>query len=241
MILSNNAEAMPMLRLERVSPLALPGFLQGLGAVRTDFFLAREGGVHFVRLGPDFVLNGSAGQPLDPPPYMWGVSIAIKHSESFEFGFAHTTIFAGYGRPLNLKTFVHTFSLEGNAQAVDPGKRATEFNFSCHIPGIRKWLVLYSEGFAYDAPNPAKFAQRFAMYPASICRSFRDCGRWISGWRDSPQTCPDWRFQPTFMRTNTTRRDIPTTEQSSAVGLGGRVAACRRQVHTGFRRATRPR
>ncbi len=172
MILSNNAEAMPMLRLERVSPLALPGFLQGLGAVRTDFFLAREGGVHFVRLGPDFVLNGSASQPLDPPPYMWGVSIAIKHSESFEFGFAHTTIFAGYGRPLNLKTFLHTFSLEGNAQAVDPGKRTTEFNFSCHVPGIRKWLVLYSEGFAYDAPNPGKFGQRFAMDPGIYLPQF---------------------------------------------------------------------
>ncbi len=165
MILSNNAEAMPMLRLDRVSPLALPGFLQGLGAVRTDFFLAREGGVHFVRLGPDFVLAGNASQPLDPPPYVWGVSIAIKHSENLEIGFAHTTIFAGYGRPLNLKTFLHTFSLEGNAQPVDPGKRTTEFNFSYHVPGMRKWLVLYSEGFAYDAPNPAKFAQRFAMDP----------------------------------------------------------------------------
>ena len=165
MILSNNAEAMPMLRLERVRPLALPGFLQGLGTVRTDLFLAREGGVHYVRLGPDFVLNGSASQPLDPPPYMWGVSISIKHTENFEFGFAHTTIFAGYGRPLNLKTFLHTFSLEGNAQAVDPERGRRSSTSPTMFRGCRKWLVLYSEGFAYDAPNPAKFAQRFAMDP----------------------------------------------------------------------------
>ena len=50
MILSNNAEAMPMLRLERVSPLTLPGFLRDWGRC-TWTFLAREGGVHFVRLG----------------------------------------------------------------------------------------------------------------------------------------------------------------------------------------------
>lgn len=165
MILSNNAEAMPMLRLARVSPLRLPGFLEGLGPVRAEFFLAREGGIHYVRLGTDFVLNGTASQGLNPPPYVWGASVSIKPSENFEFGFAHTAIFAGYGRPLNLKTFLHTFSQEGNAQAVDPGKRTLEFNFSYHVQGLRKWLVLYSEGFAYDAPNPAKFVQRFAMDP----------------------------------------------------------------------------
>jgi hypothetical protein len=165
MILSNNAEAMPMLRLERVSPLRLPGFLEGLGPVRTSFFIAREGGIHYVRLGTDFVLDGTASQPLNPPPYVWGVSASIKPSENFEFGFAHTVIFAGYGRPLNLDTFLHTFSQEGNAQAVDPGKRTLEFDFSYHVQGLRKWLVLYSEGFAYDAPNPAKFVQRFAMDP----------------------------------------------------------------------------
>ena len=53
MILSNNAEAMPMLRLGRVTPLKLPG----LGTNALQFFFAREGGVHYVRLGPTFVLN----------------------------------------------------------------------------------------------------------------------------------------------------------------------------------------
>ena len=43
MILSNNAEAMPMLRLERVKPLKLPGFLGGLGPVRGGLFLGARG------------------------------------------------------------------------------------------------------------------------------------------------------------------------------------------------------
>ncbi len=66
---------------------------------------------------------------------------------------------------MNLETFLHTFSILGNAQPVDPGKRATEFNFYYHVPKLRKWLVLYSEAFAYDNPLEGKFLARYAMDP----------------------------------------------------------------------------
>jgi hypothetical protein len=156
---------MPMLRLARVKPLTLPGFLSSLGPVHADVYFGRVGGVHYARLGPTFILDGDANHPLNPPPYMFGLAFSIKPTENFEFGFGHTAIFAGYGRPLNLKTFIHTFSILGNGQAVDPGKRTTEFNFSYHIPGLRKWLVLYSEAFAYNNPLEGVFLQRFAMDP----------------------------------------------------------------------------
>jgi len=161
LILSNNTEAMPMLRLARARPLKLPG----LGPLHMDLFFAREGGIHYVGLGPTFTVFGSASQPLTPPPYIWGVTFSIKPTENFEFGFGHDAIFAGYGRPLNLQTFVHTFSIAGNGQAVDPGKRTTEFNFSYHVPGLRKWLVVYSEAFAYNNPVEGKFVARFAVDP----------------------------------------------------------------------------
>jgi hypothetical protein len=93
------------------------------------------------------------------------VSFSIKPTENLELGFGHTAIFAGYGRPLNLETFLHTFSILGNNQELDPGKRTTEFNFSYRVPGLRKWLVLYSEGFAYNNPVEGKFLARFAMDP----------------------------------------------------------------------------
>ncbi len=89
----------------------------------------------------------------------------MKPTENLELGVGHTAIFAGYGRPLNLETFLHTFSGYGNNQAVDPGKRTTEFNFSYRIPGLRKWLVLYSEGFSYDDPLQGKFISRYGMDP----------------------------------------------------------------------------
>jgi hypothetical protein len=166
MILSNNAEALPMLRLARVRPAKLPGIFGALGPVRWDSFFAREGGVHYVRtLSPALVVHGDAAHALSPAPFIWGVTFSIKPTENFELGFGHTTIFAGYTRPLNLKTFLHSFSILGNDQAVDPGKRTTEFNFSYHVPGLRKWLVLYSEAFAYDNPVEGAFLQRFSMNP----------------------------------------------------------------------------
>jgi hypothetical protein len=165
LILSNNAAAMPMLRIARVKPAKLPGILNVFGPLSFDAFLSREGGVHYVGLGPNFTLYGSASQPLTPPPYIWGLTLSIKPTRNFELGFAHTTIFAGYGRPLTWGTFWHTFSPLGNGQDVDPGKRATEFNFAYHVPGLRRSLVVYNEFFAWDDPIEGKFVARFAMDP----------------------------------------------------------------------------
>jgi hypothetical protein len=164
LILSTNAEAMPMLRLARAKPIKMPSLLGWLGPVHFDSFFSREGGVHYVALGPTFLLHGSATQALTPPPYLWGVDFSVKPTANFELGFGHTTIFAGYGRPLNLKTFLHTFSTNGNSQAVDPGKRTTEFDAAYHLPGLRS-VVVYTELYAYDNPIAGRFLAFYAMDP----------------------------------------------------------------------------
>lgn len=164
LILSNNAEAMPMLRIARVKPIQMPSILGWVGPVHIDMFFARQGGIHYVGLGPTFSLYGSASQPLNPPPYIWGLAFSVKPTSNFELGFAHTTIFAGYGRPLTLGTFLHTFSTNGNAQAVDPGKRTTEFNLTYHLPGARD-VVIYTELYAYDNPLSGRPQSVFATDP----------------------------------------------------------------------------
>ncbi len=165
LILSNNAAPMPMFRVSRVKPARMPGFLGIFGPVHLDGFFARQGGIHYVGLGPNFILYGNASQPLTPPPYLWGLTLSIKPTPNLEMGFAHTTLFAGYGRPLTFATFWHTFSVLGNGQDVDPGKRATEFNFTYHPPIFRKSVVLYTEALAWDDPIQGKFVARYAMSP----------------------------------------------------------------------------
>jgi hypothetical protein len=89
----------------------------------------------------------------------------MKPTQNFELGFAHTTIFAGYGRPLTFGTFLHTFSPYGNLQAVDPGKRVTEINLNYHLPGFRRAIQVFSEGMAWDDPLQGKFISRFVWDP----------------------------------------------------------------------------
>ncbi len=165
LILSNNAAAMPMIRVSRSSPGHLPSFLGKLGPVHFDAFLSRQGGIHYVGLGPTFILHGDASSALTPPPYLWGVTLSIEPTKNLEMSFAHTTIFAGYGRPFTFGTFAHSFSILGNGQAVDPGKRVTEVDFSYHVPWLRRRLVVYSEAMAWDDPIEGHFTERFALDP----------------------------------------------------------------------------
>jgi hypothetical protein len=165
LILSNNAEALPMLRIARAKPMTLPGFLKRIGPVHLEMFMARQGGIHYVGLGKTYTIFGSQNKALTPPPYLWGFAYTIKPTASLEIGFAHTVIFAGYGRPLTFETFFHTFSVDGNGQVVDPGKRVTEFNFAYHPPFLRKSLVLYTEAMAWDNPIQGKFVGRYAFSP----------------------------------------------------------------------------
>jgi hypothetical protein len=165
LILSNNAAAMPMIRIGRSTPAHLPGFLGHLGPFHIDGFLARQGGIHYVALGPTFILHGSENSPLTPPPYLWGLTFSIEPTRNLELSFAHTTIFAGYGRPFTFGTLFHSFSVNGNGQAVDPGKRVTEFNLAYHLPWFRHQVLAYAEAMAWDDPVQGHFTERYALDP----------------------------------------------------------------------------
>lgn len=165
LMLSNNAEPMTMLRLKRIAPSRLPGFLRRAGEIQSETFLGQVDGYNFVRLGPTFVVTGSYAHNLDPQPFVWGHKLSIQPTANLEIGVSITTVFAGLGRPLTFDTFWHTFSSSGNAQPVDPGDRRTGFDFRYRIPGLRRWVVLYSGSMSEDEPNPIAYPRRSAMNP----------------------------------------------------------------------------
>lgn len=166
LILTNDAESISMFRMTRVSPFKLPGVFGYLGAIRSDTFLGRLQGHNFVRLAwPEFPLVGTLDHTLDHQPYIWGHKLSLHPTENLEFGVSITTVFAGFGRPLTLETFKHTFSMSGNAQPIDPGDRRTGFDFRYRMPGLRKWLLLYNDSMSEDEPNPIAYPRRSAMNP----------------------------------------------------------------------------
>ncbi|MBZ5631288.1 MAG: phosphatase PAP2 family protein [Acidobacteriia bacterium] len=156
LMFTDNALPMYMLRWTRVSPTKLPSFLGVLGPMRTESFLGKLEGHHF---------------PADP--YISGQKVSFKPTENLEFGFSKITIFAGGNTPLTLHTFLKaTFSTgagSGNANAnapgVDPGDRRGGFDFSYRLPGLRKWLTLYSDSLADDDPSPLAAPRRAAFNP----------------------------------------------------------------------------
>lgn len=165
LMLSNNAEPLTMLRLTRTAPFYLPGFLKVLGDTRSDSFLGQVNGYHFLRLSRQFALTGSFDRHVDPQPYIWGQKIAFQPTPNLEFGVSWTTVFAGLGRPLTLRSFLHSLSLRGNLQDVEPGDRRAGFDFRYRLPGLRNWLVLYNGSMTEDQPSPIGYPRHSAMNP----------------------------------------------------------------------------
>ncbi len=173
LMLSNNAEAMPMLRITRLTPFQLPGPLSWLGMIRNTAFVGRVGGYYYLRGPyPEFPLVGNGYQVVSPQPYMWGDKLALKMSPNFEIGVTITVMWAGEGRPATLASWLHTWSSHGNAQPVDPGKRFNGFNLSYRIPGLRNWLTVYADGMANDEPNPIAYPVQSAWNPGFYIPQF---------------------------------------------------------------------
>lgn len=163
LLLSNNAQAIPMLRIDRTSPFKLPSLLGLLGPMYVSGFVGRLGGHRYLRLGPDFLLYGDGIHDVDPQPYIWGANIAFKPTSNLELGFAITSVFAGHGRPLTLHTFLHTFSQHGNAQPVDPGDRSPAMSASYRLPKLRNKAVLYADAFSETQPFPLFYPLETAL------------------------------------------------------------------------------
>ncbi len=164
-LFSNNAEPIAMLRYDRISPLTLPGFLKILGPMRMQFFLGRLSGAQFVQ-AEDRVI-GLPGVALRNQPFIHGEKLSFKPTENFEFSVSRTVLFAGEGAPFTTRTFLRSiFSTSVGDEQQDPGDRRVAVDATYRIPGLRKCLTGYVDGFSEDQPFPL-------LYPTE--------STWISG------------------------------------------------------------
>ena len=165
LMMSTNAQPMPMLRVGRVVPYRLPGILEWLGEIKNTFFIGSMKGVTYLRGPyPEFPLIGNGYQIINPQPYTWGDKLALKMTANFEIGVTISTLWAGSGRPATLETWLHSFSSNGNQQRLDPGKRYTGANFSYRVPWLRGF-TFYADGMANDQPNPVAYVRKSAWNP----------------------------------------------------------------------------
>jgi membrane-associated phospholipid phosphatase len=163
MMFSDNAEPIRMFKIDRVSPFRLPSIFKLMGPIRWEFFLGQLGG-HYgdfaVTTGPIF------GALLNPQPMIIAQKFAFKPTANVEFGFSYNTIFAGQGIPFTLNSFGHAVvprpvsTTPGNPSY--PGDAQSAFDLSYRLPGLRKWMTFYADGFADDQISPVAYWDRSA-------------------------------------------------------------------------------
>lgn len=157
LMLSDNADPMYMLRLSRTSPLVLPGFLRHLGTIRGEFLVSKLSG-HQFPARPFFNLQKISFHPTD----------------NLEIGFTRASLWAGVGHPFTLHSLVKNFTANGDTLPgqVDPGDRKSGFDFNYRLPGLRKWLSLYSDFYSDDDPSPLANPRRAAVNPGLYLSHF---------------------------------------------------------------------
>ena len=152
MMLSDNADPLRMFRINRVTPLKLPGFLGIFGPLRLEFFLGQYSGYEFM-FTPAGLL-GSFGDSLHPQPIVHGERSSFKPTRNFEFGMSRTTDYGGPEYPLTWHTFlrsVFSADITNPGDPNKPGSRRSGVDFSYRLRGI----TFYADGFTeHDTISP---------------------------------------------------------------------------------------
>ena len=61
-----------------------------------------------------------------------------------------TAMFGGPGLPFTWRNFIRTYYVHVPSIFDNPAKRFSAFDFSYRVPGLRKWLTLYSDFLVVD-------------------------------------------------------------------------------------------
>lgn len=151
---SNNTEPLYSVKISQQTPFVLPGLLRYLGHIRTDFLVGRL-----------------VGNTSPPKPFINAQKITFQLSENLEVGFTRSSVFGGVGHPLTIgsiaRSLFSTTSTGGTSfgSSKDPGDRRSGFDFWWRVPGLRRYVTLYSDSLADDEPNPLASPHRSAWAP----------------------------------------------------------------------------
>jgi hypothetical protein len=155
MALSNNAEPIYALRVNRVVPLRIPFVSDVLGPFRYEFLFGSLKGNRY---------------PISP--WVHAQKFSFKPTRNLEFGFSRVVIFAGKDHvPLTFGSFWHSFTSFSNVSVAekesrnDPGFRSSSFDFTWRLPFVENWLTLYTDSIVHDDVSPLAAPRRAAVNP----------------------------------------------------------------------------
>jgi hypothetical protein len=146
LLMSDNAEAIPMLRIQNAEPFRVPLLSKLLGPVDGEFFLGQLSGHDWEINSPTLV-----GPSISPQPFMHGEKLSFKPRKNLEFGMGITAMFAGPGLPFTWANFLRTYYVHSPNAATNPGKRTSEFDVSYRIPHA---ATIYLDSMVVDEFSP---------------------------------------------------------------------------------------
>lgn len=161
---SNNAEPFYFFRFTRETPYRLPGALRRLGAFRIDL------------IGGELSGHRTPARPL-----INGQKITWNVTPSLELGFTRWSLFDGAGaHGFNIRSVLRNFLANGATygSASDPGDRKSGFDFRWRLPGVARWITLYSDFYADDEPSPLASFGRSAFSPGVYFARLPGLPRW---------------------------------------------------------------
>jgi hypothetical protein len=164
---SDNVEPIPMFRISRVTPFKLPWLLKLMGPMRVEAFLGQVGGQRWLVTNSGTIIGGW-NTFLSPQPFLHGEKFSFKPTENFEIAFARTVLFSGQSVPLTLGELSTSYFSISNGPAttalrpIGPGDRRSFVDVTYRLPGLRRWVEYYADGFTEDQYSPVAYADRSA-------------------------------------------------------------------------------
>jgi membrane-associated phospholipid phosphatase len=146
LLMSDNAEAIPMFRIQNAEPFRIPFLSSLLGPLDVQFFLGQLSGHNWEVNSPNIV-----GPEISPQPFMHGEKLSFKPKKNLEFGMGVTAMFVGPGLPFTWSNFLRTYYVHSPNAEDNPGKRTSEFDVSYRIPNV---ATIYLDSMVVDEFSP---------------------------------------------------------------------------------------
>jgi len=151
LILTNNAQSYPGIRLHNPVPIAVPGFFSFLGNVQYDLFLARL----------------ESDRPIENP-LLFGMRLAARPSRYLELGLSRSMIYGGKEHESGLSAWWDAFQGENTNDPGDKGlvNQIAGFDITLTLPfpsqPVQAYLEMAGEDQAHMLGTPIPFPSKFA-------------------------------------------------------------------------------
>ena len=150
LLLSDNPEPMPLVKLTNAHPVILPWVFKHLGLFKITAFVTR--------LEKDRDVSR---------PYMWGMRVNLKPCPYVEVGLHRTALLGGEGRPTGFKRWWDSMLGNGeNDQPDDPGDQRAGGDIKMTLPFESQPVQIYLDGAGEDQAGvlPSNWAFLYGLY-----------------------------------------------------------------------------